>query len=233
MLSVQGINAFYGQSHVLHDIRLDLDVPGSLAVLGRNGAGKSTLLKSIMGAGPITRGTISLNGSALGSKRAHERAQLGLALVPEDRRIFSHLTTIENLAIAQYASNRRDLPSLDEVIGRFPMLATLRDRLGTKMSGGQQQMLAIARAIAAKPRILLLDEPTEGLAPVIVESLADEIVACCDAFGISLLLAEQNVWFARRCTSRVCLLDTGSLVFQGTWDEFDAVPDLVQKYLAI
>lgn len=234
MLEVDGIDALYGQAHILHDIRLRLAQGERVAVLGRNGAGKSTLLKSIMNAGPTVRGEIRLDGRPLGSTGASDRVRLGMSLVPEDRRIFTHITVAENIRLAQHGTERRSgLPSLGEVIAKFPMLTDLVDRPGGQLSGGQQQVVAVARSIAARPRLMLLDEPTEGLAPVIVEDLAEKIIEACDTDGIALLLAEQSLWFARQCTSRVVLLDSGSLVFSGDWSEFDASSNLVERYLAV
>lgn len=234
MLEVDGIDALYGQAHILHDIRLKLAQGERVAVLGRNGAGKSTLLKSIMNAGPTVRGEIRLDGRPLGSTSASDRVRLGMSLVPEDRRIFTHITVAENIRLAQHGTERRSgLPSLSEVIAKFPMLTDLVDRPGGQLSGGQQQVVAVARSIAARPRLMLLDEPTEGLAPVIVEDLAEKIIEACGTYGIALLLAEQSLWFARQCTSRVVLLDSGSLVFSGDWAEFDASSNLVERYLAV
>lgn len=234
MLELEHIDAFYGQAHILHDISLRLADGERIAVVGRNGAGKSTLLKSIMNADPAVRGDVRLDGKPLATLSASDRVRLGLSLVPEDRRIFTHLTVGENIRLAQYGTERRNgLPSVQDVIGRFPMLRDLVDRPGGQLSGGQQQMVAVARAIAARPRFMLLDEPTEGLAPVIVEDLAEKIVEACEAYGIALLLAEQNLWFARQCTSRVMLLDSGVLVFFGDWAEFDGSAGLVERYLAV
>jgi ABC-type branched-subunit amino acid transport system ATPase component len=234
MLELARINAFYGQAHILHDISLDVAAGERIAVLGRNGAGKSTLLKSIMNAGPTVRGAVRLDGKSLGSMSASDRVRRGMSLVPEDRRIFTHVTVGENIRLAQHGTGRREgLPTLEEVIAKFPLLKDLVGRMGGQLSGGQQQVLAVARSIAARPRLMLLDEPTEGLAPIIVEDLAEKIVEACDAYGISLLLAEQSLWFARQCASRVMVLDSGTLVFSGTWSEFDKSIDLVERYLAV
>jgi ABC-type branched-subunit amino acid transport system ATPase component len=234
MLELARINAFYGQAHVLHDVSLKLAEGERIAVLGRNGAGKSTLLKSIMNAGPAVRGEIRFDGKSLGSISASDRVRRGMSLVPEDRRIFTHITVGENIRLAQHGTERTEgLPTLGEVVEKFPLLKDLVDRLGGQLSGGQQQVLAVARSIAARPRLMLLDEPTEGLAPVIVEDLAQKIFEACDAYGIALLLAEQNLWFARQCASRVMLLDSGTLVFSGDWAEFEAASNLVERYLAV
>lgn len=234
MLEIDGINAFYEKAHILHHVKLALAQGERISVIGRNGAGKSTLLKSIMNAGPTVRGEIRLDGKSLGSTSASDRVRLGMSLVPEDRRIFTHITVAENIRLAQHGIERREgLPTLDEVLAKFPLLIDLVDRMGGQLSGGQQQVLAVARAIAARPRLMFVDEPTEGLAPVIVEDLAEKIVEACDIYGIALILAEQNLWFARQCTSRVLLLDSGVVVFSGSWADFDAASNLVDRHLAV
>jgi branched-chain amino acid transport system ATP-binding protein len=234
MLELVAINAFYDQSHILHDVSLSMGEGARVAILGRNGAGKTTLLKSIMNAGPRVVGTVKFRSQVLGNRAPNQRTRLGLALVPEDRRVFGHLTTYENLKIAQYGALRsRGLVDIDELLARFPMLGPLRDRPGARMSGGQQQMLAVARGIAARPHLMLLDEPTEGLAPTIVEDLAEQVVSCCGTYGIGLLLAEQSIWFARQCTDRAIVIDTGRIAFAGTWKEFDRAIDQIQRHLAL
>ena len=234
MLTLERVNAFYGQSHVLHDISLQVPQDGRAAVLGRNGAGKTTLLKSITNGGPVTDGSVVFLGRALGAMPWFRRARLGIALVPEDRRIFGHITVAENIELAHFgtSSDRPPVPTA-EIFARFPMLEPLRKRLGGQLSGGQQQMLAVARAVAARPRLLLLDEPTEGLAPVIVEQLAAAVSATCTELGITLILVEQNIWFARKCTDRLAVLDTGSIVFEGGWAEFDADEAIRNRHLAL
>jgi branched-chain amino acid transport system ATP-binding protein len=155
-------------------------------------------------------------------------------LVPEDRRIYPHLTVAENIAMGGHAVRPGVAPySVDDVLALFPMLATLRKRLGFELSGGQQQLLAIARAMLARPEFLLLDEPTEGLAPVIVEQLARQLIAIRRENGTALLVAEQNVRFARLCTERLYLIDSGRVVFDGAWAAFEARPDLQERYLAV
>ena len=163
-----------------------------------------------------------------------KRARLGLALVPEDRRIFGHVTVLENIEMARHGA-RKDitLDTAESVLTRFPMLIPIRNRLGNQLSGGQQQMVAVARAVAAKPKLMLLDEPTEGLAPVIIEKLAHDVVSVCNETGAGLLLSEQNLWFARQCTSRVYVLDTGRIVFDGDWAALDSQPEIKQRYLVV
>ena len=234
MLKFDRLDAFYGQAHILHDVSLRVSEGECVAVLGRNGAGKSTLLKSIMNAGPTVRGDIRLDGKPLGHMSASDRVRRGVSLVPEDRRIFTHITVAENIRLAQHGTERTTgLPTLEEIVDKFPLLKDLVGRLGGQLSGGQQQVLAVARAIAARPRLMLLDEPAEGLAPVIVEDLAVKIAEACSAYGIVLLLAEQNLWLARQCTSRLLLMDQGRLAFSGTWAEFDASANLAERYLAV
>lgn len=234
MLEVRDLDAFYGDSHILFNLRLSVGSGQRVALLGRNGAGKSTLLKSVMNAGPRVRGAVRFDGQDIGALPVHRRTRLGLSLVPEDRRIFTHLTVAENIAIARYgASAQRPAVPVPDIIERFPMLAPLQQRYGGQLSGGQQQLLAVARAMAASPTLLLLDEPTEGLAPIIVEEMAHDVVRTCTDRNVALLLCEQNIWFARRCTQYVYVIDTGRIVFEGDWADFDANPQVQQRYLAL
>ncbi|MBX3539366.1 MAG: ABC transporter ATP-binding protein [Chelatococcus sp.] len=234
MLEVGQLRALYGDSQVLHGIDLTISRGQRVAVIGRNGAGKSTLLKSIMGGGPSAHGVLQLDGADLRRLKGFERTRLGLSLVPEDRRIFPHLTVVENLEIARHATARGTTPASPEaMIGFFPMLEALKTRFGNQLSGGQQQLLAVARGLLPMPKLLLLDEPTEGLAPIIVEEMAKSINAICAQHGVALLLSEQNLWFARQCTNSLYVLDTGRIVFSGSWDEFDASPEVRNRHLAL
>ena len=234
MLEVRGLDAWYGDSHILHGVDITVPASGRVAILGRNGAGKSTLLKSIMNGDPRVSGSVAWEGRVLGDMPAFRRARLGLALVPEDRRIFGHITVAENIEMARYATSP-DRPAIpaSQVLARIPMLQSLGGRLGGQLSGGQQQMLAVARAIAARPRLMLLDEPTEGLAPVIVEQLARDVLEVCIQENVGLLLSEQNIWFARKCTDIVYVISTGRIVFHGDWTDFDSAGDSVKKHLAL
>jgi ABC-type branched-subunit amino acid transport system ATPase component len=234
MLEVRGIDAFYDDSHILQNVSLSMPETGRVAVVGRNGAGKSTLLKSILNAGPRTRGAIVWRDEDLDGMPPFRRARLGLSLVPEDRRIFPHLTVVENIRMAGEATSDGDAAAYaEEILKRFDMLAPLRERRGSQLSGGQQQMLAVARGIAARPRLLLLDEPTEGLAPIIVQQLAAFVVDMCTERGMGLLLCEQNLRFARHCTDVVHVLDSGRIVFSGDWAAFDADGSVKSRYLAV
>ncbi|AMM25951.1 ABC transporter ATP-binding protein [Variovorax sp. PAMC 28711] len=234
MLEVRELDAYYGDSHILLGLQLSVKAGQRVALLGRNGAGKSTLLKSVMNAGPRVNGIVRFNGQDLRDLPTHKRTRMGLSLVPEDRRIFTHLTVAENISMARYgaAQDRPAVPVAD-IITRFPMLAPLQQRYGGQLSGGQQQLLAVARAMAANPSLLLLDEPTEGLAPIIVEEMAHDVVRTCSDKNVALLLCEQNIWFARRCTHYVYVIDTGRIVFEGDWDTFDRNPHVQQRYLAL
>ena len=234
MLEVSRLDAFYGQSHILHAIDLHLSAGESVALLGRNGAGKSTFLKALMDAGPRARGDIVLDGSPLGPDATHARARRGMSLVPEDRRIFPKLTVAQNIEMGCYAAAAgRSCYTLDEVVALLPMVAPLLDRLGYQLSGGQQQMIAIARGIVSRPNVLMLDEPAEGLAPVIVDELSDAVNRVRRTEGMAMIITEQNLDFARETTDRLYLLDVGRVVFAGTWAEFDDRADLVDRYLAL
>lgn len=233
MLEARDLNAWYGDSHILHGVSMSITTGERVSLLGRNGAGKSTFLKSLMNAEPRISGTVSWLDSDISALPAFRRARLGIALVPEDRRIYPHLTVIENIEMARHNAHGGSPLGVDDIIRRFPMLEKLTDRMGDQLSGGQQQMLAIARALAASPRLMLLDEPTEGLAPVIVEQLADDVVSACEELGAGLLLCEQNLWFARKCTSSVHVIDSGRIVFSGSWTKFDADDEIKTRYLAV
>jgi len=233
MLEVHSLEAFYGDSHVLHGIHLRVAKGARISVLGRNGAGKSTLLKSIMNAGPRVRGEVLLDGSDLGVLPSFRRARLGLAMVPEDRRIFPHISVMDNIRLVEAAAGHEGLVDPETILSAFPMLKPLVGRYGSQLSGGQQQMVAVARGMAARPKVLLLDEPTEGLAPVIVDQMAVSLTALCDTLGTGLLLSEQNIRFARRCTSAVYVIESGRLVYQGSWEDFDARPDIKQRHLSV
>lgn len=234
MLEIAGLDAWYGDSHILHDVALSVGSGEGVALLGRNGAGKSTLLKAIMEAGPRARGGLVFDGKPLAGLPAHARARLGLCLVPEDRRIFPHISVAENLRLARHATAPGETPmSVEAVAELLPMLKTLLERRGFQLSGGQQQMVAIGRGLVPRPRLLMLDEPAEGLAPVIVEELAEEIRKVRQTQGQALLVAEQNVAFARACTDRLYLIESGRIVFGGDWASFDAQPELQERHLAL
>lgn len=234
MLKLENVSAYYGDSLALSDINLALPVGEGVAILGRNGAGKSTLFKSIMGGELNVKGEIMVHGKSLLSLEPYQRVRSGLAFVPEDRRIFPHLTVKENLSMAQHGLAKGSEPlHINEVCQLFPLLRDLLQRMGTQLSGGQQQVLAVARGMVARPQYLLLDEPTEGVAPIIVTQMAEQIQRACEQQNITLIVAEQHVWFARQCSSYVYVLDTGRIVFQGNWEDYDANPEIAERYLAV
>ncbi len=208
MLEVRKLSAGYGRARVLFDVNLDVAAGEVVALLGRNGAGKSTTLKAIMGLLPSS-GEIRFQGTALNGREPYEIARLGLGYVPEDRRIFTDLTVAENLEVGRQPP-RPEAPVWDDdkLFRLFPALAPMRERRGSRMSGGEQQMLCIARTLAGNPRAILLDEPSEGLAPVVVEQVARAIGGLKQA-GVAVLLAEQSRHFTERVADRTYLLETG------------------------
>nr|WP_281370318.1 ABC transporter ATP-binding protein [Microbacterium pseudoresistens] len=215
-------------------IDLDLAQGETIALLGRNGAGKTTTLRAVMNLMVRRTGRIDVFGSPAKGP-ADAIARRGVGWVPDDRRIFPTLTVRENLRLAQRAGRSKDRApvSFDEVLEILPIMKRLIDRRGSALSGGEQQAVAIARAIMARPRLLLLDEPTEGLAPVIVDELEQAVADLPGRFGMSILLAEQNLRFVQRTARRVIVLETGRLVYSGTVEEFAANDDVRERYLAI
>ena len=208
-LEVRGLRAGYGRAQVLFDVDLEVEAGEVVALLGRNGAGKSTTLKAIMGLVRPTAGDVKFDGRDLRALEPYEIARLGLGYVPEDRRIFTELTVGENLEVGRQAP-RAGAPSwsAEKLFQLFPALRALRERRGARMSGGEQQMLCIARTLAGNPRAVLLDEPSEGLAPVVVEQVARAIGELKQA-GVAVLLAEQSRHFTERVADRTLLLETG------------------------
>ena len=209
MLEVRRLNAGYGRARVLFDIDLDAERGEVVALLGRNGAGKSTTLKAIMGLVPPLSGEVVFDNKSLKNLEPHQIARLGLGFVPEDRRIFTDLTVAENLEVGrQPARSATPIWTEEKLFALFPALAALRERPGARMSGGEQQMLCIARTLAGNPSAVLLDEPSEGLAPVVVEQVAKAIVELKRA-GVTVLLAEQSEHFAGRLADRAYILEKG------------------------
>lgn len=210
LLKVDSLSAFYGEAQALRDVSLDV-APGEVVTLvGRNGAGKTTLLRSIMGLHKSVRGSVSFAGTSVDGKSADKRARAGLGWVPDDRGIYATLTVAENLSLPPVV-NKGAAWSLDQIYDQFPVLRERRDFPGTKLSGGEQQMLAMARPLRAGSRLLLLDEPSEGLAPVIVNQIG-EIIRDIKSQGVAVLLVEQNVKFASTVADRHNLLAQGEIV---------------------
>jgi branched-chain amino acid transport system ATP-binding protein len=233
MLAVSGLNAAYGGAHILYGVALDVGAGEALALVGRNGAGKSTTMRAILGLVAKTSGAIVLDGESLSPLATHERIKRGLGYVPEDRRIFSDLTVEENLEVGKRPP-RPGAPhwTRERLFDIFPNLKDLRGRLGGRMSGGEQQMLTIARTLMGNPSLVLLDEPSEGLAPKIVEQMIAAILEM-KRTGLSLVVSEQNLAFARLVADRVSVIEKGRIRFAGAMAEFDARPDIRDAYLAL
>ena len=229
MLELADVHAVYGRSHVLHGVSLRAGEGEVVSLLGRNGAGKSTTLKAIVGVVEVTAGEIRFDGRSLRDVPTHRVARLGIGLVPEDRRIFAELSVLENLMVGARADGAW---TVERIFGLFPRLAGLARQRGGSLSGGEQQMLTIARTLMTGPRLLLLDEPSEGLAPVVVAALADT-VAALRRQGLSILMAEQNVKFARRLADRAYIIEKGQIRFDGTMAALDADESLRRAYLSV
>jgi len=234
MLRVENLNAWYDRSHVLQGISLDVNKGEIGTLMGRNGAGKTTTLRSLMGLLSKRQGKASIDGISFLDLPAHERFHLGLAYVPEDRRIVPGLTVKENLELGVISQkNRGDMNILvDEIAETFPRLKERLHQDGTSMSGGEQQMLAIARAMIAKPKVILLDEPSEGIMPVLVEEMF-ELFAKLKQQGLTILLVEQNVQKALKISDRAFILDQGEIVFHDTAQNLLNNDEIQQKYCAV
>ena len=232
ILSLEKMNTFYGRSHVLFDVDLSIAEGEVVSLLGRNGAGKTTALRSIMGLTPPRAGRVRWLGEEVQGRKPHEISRKGVGFVPEDRRIFSRLSVEENLEIGAFKLERPGGWTLERVYGLFPKLGELKTRKGDELSGGEQQMLAIARALMGAPRLVLLDEPSEGLAPAIVKDVGEMIGAFRDE-GIAVLLVEQNARFACRLSDRVYIIDDGRVRFEGAVAELEEAEELKSRYLAV
>ena len=229
MLSVKGIHTYYGLSHILYDVSLEVSKGEIVGLLGRNGAGKSTTMRSISGLTPPRQGTITFHGEPLAGKQAYRLVRLGIAYVPDDRRVFADLSVDDNLEIT-YGRNAEW--SKDRVYDLFPALREIKDRRSGNLSGGEQQMLTIGRSLMTAPELLLLDEPTEGLAPLIVRDLEQQILRLRDA-GISILLSEQNIKSAMKLIERAYVIDNGRIRFEGTVAELEANEEIKKRYLMV
>lgn len=232
LLELAGVNAFYGRAHVLFDVSLVLRRGEIVVLLGRNGAGKSTTFKSVAGLVAV-RGEVRLRGEPIAGLAPHRIARLGVGYVPEDRQVFPNLTVADNLEIgAKPGPDGRVHWTLDRLLGVFPLLGGLLRRLGGTLSGGEQQLVTIARTLMGNPDALLLDEPSEGLAPALVKSLAG-LVERLRAEGMSVLLSEQNVRFALRVADRAYVIDSGHIRYEGTVAQLRDRPDIMKRYLAV
>lgn len=231
VLSIQGLNQFYGGSHTLWDVDLTIAAGSRTCIMGRNGMGKTTLLKCIMGLLPATSGGIVFDGLDLRNCPPEERARLGIGYVPQGREIFSHLTVEENLRVGLGVRKNgpRSIPS--RIFDLFPVLKQMLHRRGGDLSGGQQQQLAIGRALVLEPKLLILDEPTEGIQPNIVHEIGDIVLKLNKEAGLTVLLVEQKLPFARRVASGFCILDKGRHVASGRIEEL--TDQVVRAHLSV
>jgi len=238
MLAVESLSAWYGAARILYDLSFEVGRGEVVALMGRNGAGKSTTLKSIMGLTAKRQGTVRFEDRDISGLKPFEVARRGLGYTPEDRRIFTDLTVMENLDIGRQPARRfadgAPAPSWtpEKLFDMFPNLAEMPDRLGDRMSGGEQQMLNVARTLMGNPLLVLLDEPSEGVAPLIVEQMAATIVELKKE-GLSILLSEQNIHFARLVSDRIYLLEKGQIRWQGSIGQLDTNLEVQRAYLTV
>ena len=231
MLAIRSLNQFYGDSHTLWDVDLDVPAGSRLCLMGRNGMGKTTLLKCLMGLLPARSGGILFENIDLLKRPAEWRAQLGIGYVPQGREIFPHLTVEENLRIGLGIRKNAARSIPDRIFDLFPVLKKMVKRLGGDLSGGQQQQLAIGRALVLEPKLLILDEPTEGIQPNIVHEIGDIVLRLNQEHGLTVLLVEQKLPFARRVASEFCILDKGRRVAAGPIDGL--TEDVVRTHLSV
>ena len=234
MLEIKDIHSYYGTSYILQGVSLKAETGEVVSLIGRNGAGKTTTLKSIMGIVRPARGSIEFNGTEICGLKPFQIARLGLGYVPEDRRIYPDLTLRENLEVAQIKGGFGEKKwTFEKIYQFFPHLKSLGEgRLGSNMSGGEQQMLSIARTLMGNPGFILLDEPSEGLAPLIVSALADTVIEI-KTEGVSILLSEQNMKFAIKTTTRSYVIDGGRISFEGRIEDLMQNEDIVREHIAL
>ena len=232
-LQVRGLNSWYGRAHILFDVDLQVAAGEVVALLGRNGAGKTTTFASLMGMLAGISGEILFEGTQIRGLKPHEIARLGLGYVPEDRRIFTDLTVEENLEVGRRPPRPGMGPwTAERLYELFPNLAGMTRRRGGHISGGEQQMLTIARTLMGNPSLVLLDEPSEGLAPRIVEQMAEALISM-KQHGLTTVISEQNLHFARLISDRAYIVEKGRIQFQGTMHELEANPEIRDAYLAV
>jgi len=234
MLEIDKINVFYGEVQALWDVSLRVNKGEIVALIGSNGAGKTTTLKAIMGLLPIRSGKISFLGKNIEKMPTHKRVEMGIAMVPEGRRLFSYMTVYENLKMGAYTQSASEKfeETLEWVYGLFPVLKEYRNRLANTLSGGEQQMLAIARALMSRPKLLLMDEPSLGLAPTVVTKLFEKIKELRET-GVTILLVEQNVRMALEISDRAYVLETGRIVLSGNSKELLRDERIKKAYLGV
>ena len=231
MLELSGVDAFYGNSRALQNVSFSVEANEFMCVLGRNGVGKTTLMRSIVGLMDRCNGSIRLGGEEINGRPPHERSKAGIGYIPQGRGILPKFTVRENLLLGTFADTRGKTEIDDRVFELFPVLKEFLNRRGGNLSGGQQQQLAIARALLTNPKILLLDEPTEGIQPNIVEQIEKVLLTLNRDQGMTIVLVEQNVAFARRASKRFMIMDRGSVAAQGSVQ--DLTDDLVHRHMAV
>ena len=232
-LNVQGADVYYGASQILFGVDLAVEQGQTMALLGRNGAGKSTTFKMIAGLAPPSRGTIALAGQGLAGRPSYKIARSGIGYVPENRQVFPERTVDDNLIVAAKKGPRGDLHwTRERIYDVFPILATMKERMAGRLSGGEQQMLTIARTLMGNPDVLLLDEPSEGLAPIIVQAIG-ELIKTLRGMGVTILLAEQNMHFCLGIATHATVIDKGQIVYRATVDELRHNEAIKQRYLAV
>ena len=238
LLQAKGLCAWYGAAQILYDVHLEVGRGEVVALMGRNGAGKSTTLKALTGMLDKRQGAIQFMGADLSRSEPHHAGRLGLGYVPEDRRIFTDLTVMENLEVGRQSARHwpdgtaAPVWTFEKLFKLFPNLGEMPDRLGGRMSGGEQQMLTVARTLMGNPYLVLLDEPSEGVAPVIVEQMVQTILEL-KSQGVSILLCEQNMHFAELVSDRAYVLEKGQICYQGTMAELSANVDVRRAYLSV
>jgi branched-chain amino acid transport system ATP-binding protein len=238
LLEARGLNAWYGAAHILFDVTLQVNRGEVVALMGRNGAGKSTTLKALMGMLAKRKGSVSFLGKDISRSEPHEVSRMGLGYVPEDRRVFGDLTVMENLEVGRQGARQwsdgsaAPLWTHERLFKLFPNLGEMPDRPGGRMSGGEQQMLTVARTLMGNPFLVLLDEPSEGVAPVIVEQMAQMILEL-KAQGVSILLSEQNMHFAELVSDRAYVLEKGQIRYQASMAELAANEEVRRAYLSV
>ncbi len=233
LLDLESVNTYYGRSHILFDVSLSVGKGEVVALLGRNGAGKSTTFRSIIGLTPPQSGAVVFKGERISGLRAYRICRKGIGFVPEDRRCFPELTVLENLEVAARRENEVSSPwTVARIYSLFPRLQEREKNLGSQLSGGEQQMLTIARTLMTNPEVLLLDEPSEGLAPMVVSMLAEMILQVRKE-GVTVLLAEQNLHFCAKVSDRGYVIDKGAVRYEGTMKDLLADEEVKEKYLAV
>ena len=232
LIEVRNLKAWYGGAQILFDVGFDIAPGEVVALLGRNGAGKSTTMKAIVRMVPRIEGGVRLDGEAIEGLATHAIARRGVGYVPEDRRVFTDLDVMENLEVGRLPARDGRAWTPAELFELFPNLGGMRDRPGGQMSGGEQQMLTIARTLMGNPRVILLDEPSEGLAPVIVDAI-EVAVQALKRRGVAMLLSEQNLHFARSIADRAVVLERGHVRFDGTLAQLDRDASIREKYLSV